>query len=84
MKARVVLLHNTEAEWSKLSFKPEKGELVVYDPDDTFDYPRFKIGDGEQYLSDLPFCVDRAVETVLDARKHHEFIDAGRITDYIV
>jgi hypothetical protein len=84
MKARITLLHNTESEWAKLNtFRPELGEIVVYDPDETFDYVRIKVGDGKHYIQELDFCIDRAVEAVLAAQRYSEFIDAGRITEYV-
>lgn len=37
-------------------FIPLSGELIIYDPDEFYTYPRFKFGDGETYVTDLPFC----------------------------
>ena len=80
MKARVSQLHNTEKEWLKLStWKPEAGEIVVYDPDDTYKYSRLKVGDGKHTLQELGFFVDAATESIL---QQHKTLDAGRITDY--
>ena len=31
------------------------GEIIVYDADDTYSYPRFKIGDGIHNVNELPF-----------------------------
>jgi hypothetical protein len=82
MKARVVLLHNTEEAWSKLNFKPECGEVVVYDPDDNYDYARIKIGDGKRFVKDLDFCVDKALAAALTEHYRSETIDGGRITEH--
>jgi hypothetical protein len=84
MKARVSNLIKTEAEWSKLNFKPFPGELIVYAPDsdDTFECVRIKIGDGIHTLHELPFIIDYTTATLLDAYKRSEDFDAGRITDY--
>lgn len=84
MNARITLLHNTEAGWEKLStFKPEPGEIVLYDPDENYNFVRIKIGDGEHYIQELDFCIDSAIKAVIDGQKYNEVIDAGRITDYI-
>lgn len=84
MKARLTLLHNTEAEWAKLStFKPEAGELIIYDKDIDHEYTRFKIGDGEHTIQELEFTVEAALEVLLSDQRRSEIIDAGRITDYI-
>lgn len=82
MKARVSLLHKTEASWSKLpGFIPEAGELVVYDPDNNFNYARIKMGDGKTLLSDLPFFINSATMAALNTIKYSEVIDGGRITE---
>lgn len=40
-------------------FIPKKGELILYDPDTTYDYTRIKIGDGSTKVSNLPFLFDK-------------------------
>lgn len=83
MKARVSNLHKTEAEWQKLKdWKPEAGELVVYDPDEHFEYARIKMGDGVRTLQELEFLVDKATLNILKNLKHSEILDGGRITEY--
>lgn len=84
MKARVSNLHKTESEWSKLiGWKPEAGELIVFDPDDTFDYARVKLGDGVHTLSELPFFIDQAaLKIVKNLDVDISVLDAGRITEY--
>ena len=83
MKARVSNLHKTAAEWLKLKdWKPEAGELIVYDPDSEFNYARVKLGDGSHTLTELPFFVDQAAIALLQKQQYHEILDAGRITDY--
>ena len=55
---RIVHKHDTEENWLKATnFIPKQGELIIYDVDDTHDYERMKIGDGETLVSDLPFIV---------------------------
>lgn len=53
---RVINKHDTEENWLKaVNFRPQQGELIVYDADDKYSYERFKIGDGVTLVSDLPF-----------------------------
>jgi hypothetical protein len=83
MKARVSHLHKTEAEWLKLgSWKPEAGELIIYDPDAAHSYARLKVGDGVRTLKDLEFFVDNATLALIQKQRYFEIIDAGRVTDY--
>jgi hypothetical protein len=74
MKARITFLHNTEADWLKLDFIPKAGELIIYDEDEKYNYPRVKIGDGSHSLKNLPFFIE---EAILDRRL--EAIDGGRL-----
>lgn len=84
MKARVSNLHKTEAEWLRLdNWKPEAGELIVYDPDSEFEYARVKLGDGIHSLKELPFFVDQAALKLMQDTQYSEILDAGRITDYV-
>ena len=56
IKSRIVFKHDTEENWIKaVNFAPLKGELIIYDIDETYDYPRFKLGDGETLVTALPF-----------------------------
>ena len=83
MKVRVSHLHRTEAEWLKLaSWKPEAGELIVYDPDENYDYARIKIGDGINSLQKLAFIIDKAAFVVVRDFQSTDIIDSGRITEY--
>ena len=60
INTRVILKHDTEANWNlATNFVPKKGELILYDPDTTYDYTRIKIGDGSLKVSALPFLFDR-------------------------
>ena len=84
MKARVSNLTKTEAEWSKLNFKPLPGELIVYAPEEKDDFAcvKIKIGDGIHMLHELPFAIDYAANAILEDYKRLEDFDAGRITEY--
>lgn len=56
LKTRVVLKHDTEANWNKATtFVPKKGEVIIYDPDSNYSYSRQKIGDGTKTIVNLPF-----------------------------
>ena len=82
MKARISHLHKTEAEWATLkAWTPSAGELIIYDPDDRYEYARIKVGDGIKTISELPFFIDSAIIHRLQKNKYAEIIDGGRITD---
>ena len=65
MNARFSQKHDIEANWIKASnFYPLEGEIVIYDPDENYNYPRMKVGqwDGiedhkspELLVTNLPF-----------------------------
>ena len=62
LKARIQLKHATEAEWSlATNFTPLESEMIVYDPDDNYNYPRFKLGDGKTKVGKLPFITSNCV-----------------------
>ena len=49
-------LHGTAAEWDNNPlYIPAQGEIVIYDIDDNNDKSKFKIGDGETTVANLPF-----------------------------
>ena len=55
-KLRIKQKHDTEANWKRATnFKPEAGELIVYDADTGHTTPRFKVGDGTKLVNALPF-----------------------------
>ena len=56
---RISHKHDTEANWQHcLSFIPLNGEIIIYDPDENYNYPRVKLGNGNDYVSDLPFVYE--------------------------
>lgn len=62
---RIINKHDTEANWLKATgFIPKKGEIIVYDKDSTYNYERFKIGDGSTVVSSLPFADANKVDKV--------------------
>ena len=59
MNTRIQHKHDIETNWLKATnFTPLVGEIVVYDPDGNYDYPRIKIGDGKTNINSLPFIKD--------------------------
>lgn len=55
---RIILKHDTAENWAlATNFIPKKGEVIIYDIDDNYNYERFKIGDGKTIAKDLPFQV---------------------------
>ena len=64
IKGRYIQKHDVEANWKKaINFIPLESEIIVYDPDDTYDYSRFKIGDGARKVNELPFFGNNFVDT---------------------
>lgn len=56
LNTRIFLKHEIEEDWNKaINFIPQKGEVIIYDPDETHPEPRFKIGNGLNIPKDLPF-----------------------------
>lgn len=48
--------HDIEANWEKaINFIPKEGEIIIYDIDENYDYPRIKIGNGQTNVNNLPF-----------------------------
>lgn len=75
VKGRISNKHGTEEYWilsvytdtSKTTlrenpFYPLAGELIVYDPDSVYDYPRFKFGNGISNVDQLPFVTEELTE----------------------
>lgn len=63
VNARVLCKHDIEQNWnSAINFIPKAGELILYDPDTTYDYTRMKIGDGVTKVAALPFFIDKITE----------------------
>lgn len=62
INTRIINKHAVESDWLKaVNFTPKQGELIVYDRDSTYDYERFKIGDGTTNINDLPFATYKSV-----------------------
>lgn len=65
---RLILKHDIESNWNRAAgtFMPKQGEIIIYDIDDSHPYERFKIGDGENYVDDLPFYLEDELLSLLD------------------
>ena len=58
LNGRVISKHDIEENWWLAeNFTPQAGEIIVYDPDEFYNYSRLKIGDGIQNVNDLPFLI---------------------------
>ena len=56
LKTRIYHKHDTEANWNKATnFIPKAGEIIIYDADQNYSYPRIKIGDGLTAIINLKF-----------------------------
>lgn len=56
INSRIQHKHDIEANWLKaINFIPKAGELIVYDVDENYSYPRIKIGNGSQNVNNLNF-----------------------------
>jgi len=65
---RVVNKHDIEANWLKATnFTPKKGEIIIYDADEIYEYQRIKIGDGITLVNDLPFFIEPITNDEIDA-----------------
>ena len=63
--AIVCHIHGTQAEWDSVKdFVPLVGQVIVYDKDDTYNFERFKIGDGVTTVEHLPFSDDNLRESI--------------------
>lgn len=78
IKTRIIQKHAVEADWLKATnFIPLKGELIIYDADATYTYPRFKVGDGVTLVNSLPFS-----DTAIPSKTSDLTNDSGFLTEY--
>ena len=67
MNTRIIHKHDIEANWEKaINFIPLKGEIIVYSADETYSYPRVKIGDGKTNVNSLPFVMEEKKENIFN------------------
>ena len=55
IKAKFIPKHEKEVHWLQSSYIPDEGEMVLYDPDENYEYTRVKYGDGKRTITELPF-----------------------------
>lgn len=73
INARVLLKYDTAENWAQATFIPKRGEMIIYAPDEEKNIPvRYKIGDGETPIYDLPFVTSTDADT-LDGKHADEF-----------
>lgn len=59
LNTRIQQKHDTAANWNKATgFIPKVGEVIVYDPDSNYEFPRIKVGDGTTNVIALPFVYE--------------------------
>lgn len=59
--------NDVEENWNKATnLIPLMGEIIVYNPDQNHSNTRFKIGDGKNFLKDLPFQEDKTFSITED------------------
>ena len=76
INTRIQLKNDTEENWKKsvlvseggtktsgTSFVPLQGELIIFSADDTHPFPRFKVGDGETTVVNLPFTTHNVIKS---------------------
>ena len=74
---RIVHKHDTAENWEKaVNFTPKAGELIIYDIDSNFDYPRIKMGDGIRNVNMLPF-IDKGINDKIDGLSKIIAVDDG-------
>lgn len=68
LKGKIIFKHQTAAEWelpndgAGVDYKPDVGELIIYDPDDAHPYIRLKFGNGADIVKNLPFAFAEKVD----------------------
>jgi len=86
---RIILKNGVEEDWNKVvNFIPYKGEMIVYNPDETHPYTRVKVGNGTNLPRDLPFIDAGSVsgmnlDNIVAAKvKHKLTFGAGQTYQY--
>ena len=67
LNTRIISKHDVESNWNKATrFIPKTGEIIIYDADENYAYERMKIGDGVNYIADLPFVLEAISNVEID------------------
>lgn len=81
--SRIISTHDTEVKWLlNGAFVPKKGEIIIYDPDESYNYSRIKIGDGVTKISELPFAIEEGTAAFLNLQNGVCYLDGGEISSY--
>jgi hypothetical protein len=75
LKGKIIFKHQTAGEWdlsndgAGANYTPDIGELIIYDPDETYSHIRLKFGNGIDIVKDLPFAFEEKVDVddIIDA-----------------
>ncbi len=60
--------HDTASNWNNdlaKNYVPKAGEILIYDPDSTNEFPRFKVGNGIDKIDNLPFVAGTYANNIL-------------------
>ena len=67
LNTRIVNKHDTQENWDKAeNFIPKIGEIIVYDTDSNYSYPRIKIGNASNNVKTLPFVFEPVTRNDID------------------
>ena len=95
VNARLQQKHDIEANWLKSvyidgleenglkdkPFIPKAGEIIIYDPDESCAYPRFKFGDGSTIVNLLPVYGDYLINLIEDLdQRFRKYVEVDTIT----
>ena len=59
LNTRIQQKHDIAVNWDKATgFIPKEGEIIIYDPDTTYNLTRIKVGDGKTSVINLPFIYE--------------------------
>lgn len=65
LETRIRHKHDTEQNWQKaINFVPIAAELIIYDADTSYSFPRIKVGDGSTPVNELPFIGNNVFEII--------------------
>jgi hypothetical protein len=66
-KTRIIHKNDIEENWNNATtFIPMKGEIIVYNVDENYDYERIKVGDGLTTVVNLPFYLMSEIDTIME------------------
>jgi hypothetical protein len=84
LKTKIVYKHEKEEDWKKSSYIPLATEFVVYDEDENYNYKRFKLGDGERSVNELPFEVGDFHPSMIDPSSMESLHSSVELKGYFI